>query len=172
MNIVGWREWLTLPELGIPGIKAKVDTGAKTSAIHAFEVDVYKQDDIEYVRFKIHPVFRKKSIEIECVAPLVDRRMVRDSGGHQEERLVIRSTAQLGEFRLEADFTLTSRDDMRFPMLLGRRALESEHLLVDVTKSYVHGRMRIREIQRMLASGEMAEKAPLSAKSKNNEVAS
>jgi len=150
LNIVGWREWLTFPELGIPGIKAKVDTGAKTSAIHAFEAVVYKQDDIEYVKFKIHPVFRKKSVVIECKAPLVDRRNVRDSGGHEEERLVIRSTAHIGKFQLEADFTLTSRDDMRFPMLLGRRALEAEHLLVDVTKSYLHGRIRLREIERML----------------------
>jgi len=151
VNIVGWREWLSFPELGIPGIKAKVDTGAKTSAIHAFEVDVYENNGLEHVRFKIHPIFRKRAIIIECEAPLIDRRVVRDSGGNEEERLVIRSKACLGGFEFETDFTLTSRDDMRFPMLLGRRALAAEHILVDVTKSYVHGRMRVREIERLLA---------------------
>lgn len=152
MNIVGWREWLALPELGIPGIKAKVDTGAKTSAIHAFEVNVFERDGIETVKFKIHPIFRKRAIVIECEAPLIDRRVVRDSGGNEEERLVISTRASLGDFEFQAEFTLTSRDDMRFPMLLGRRALEAENILVDVTKSYIHGRMHTREIERLLAS--------------------
>ena len=143
---------MVLPELGIPGIKAKVDTGARTSAIHAFEVSVFECGGIEIVKFKIHPIFRKRAIEIECEAPLIGRRVVRDSGGNEEERLVISTKASVGEFDFQAEFTLTSRDDMRFPMLLGRRALAAENILVDVTKSYIHGRMHTREIERILAS--------------------
>lgn len=150
VNKVGWREWVKLPELGIPGVKAKIDTGAKTSCLHAFEVEEDIDGDIEIVRFKMHPLRKRRDLIIECVAPLVDRRVVRDSGGHSEERLVIRSRMQLGPVDMAAEFTLTRRDDMLFPMLVGRRALQGANILVDVNKSYVHGRVKSRNYSTLL----------------------
>ncbi len=150
MNVVGWREWVVLPDLGIPGVKAKVDTGAKTSCLHAFNVTTRELDGIAVVDFKIHPLRKRKDIVIECRSPLIDRRIVRDSGGHVEERCVIKSTLQLGEIAIPAEFTLTSRDDMIFPMLLGRRAIEAGKLLVDVTQSYAHGKISVRSYETLI----------------------
>lgn len=149
-GIVGWREWVRLPALGIPAIKAKVDTGAKTSSLHAFEVKLTESEGREFVAFKIHPLRKRHDVVIECQAPLVDRRVVRDSGGHAEERFVVASFMTLGPFELETEFTLTSRDDMIFPMLLGRRAIAAGNMLVDVNQSYVHGRVKVRDYDQML----------------------
>lgn len=150
METVGWREWVQLPELGIPGIKAKVDTGAKTSSLHAFAVRIEHGSEGDRVLFSMHPLRKHKNIVVECNAPLVDQRVVRDSGGHVEERAVIKTRLKLGTFDIEAEFTLTSRDDMIFPMLLGRRAIEAGNLLVDVSQSYVHGRQKIRNYEKRL----------------------
>jgi hypothetical protein len=94
--ILGWREWLALPDLGIPAIKAKIDTGARTSALHAFEIDSFTEGGIEQVRFKIHPIQKRSDIVLVCQAPVVDRRRVSDSGGHREMRFVIRSGITIG----------------------------------------------------------------------------
>ena len=150
MDIVGWREWVQLPGLGIPGIKAKVDTGAKTSSLHAFAVRIEAGPDGNLVYFSMHPLRKHKNIVVECCAPLVDQRVVRDSGGHVEERAVIRTRLQLGPFDIDTEFTLTSRDDMIFPMLLGRRAIESAGVVVDVSQSYVHGRIKTRNYEQKL----------------------
>lgn len=149
--LIGWREWIALPELGIPGIKAKVNTGAKTSCLHAFEVSVRSADEGLMVDFKIHPLRKCKDIVISCSAPLADKRVVRDSGGHTEERLVVSSRLQVGPVDLITEFTLTSRDDMIFPMLLGRRAIQAGGLLVDVNQSYRYGRIKTRQYEKMLA---------------------
>lgn len=151
--LIGWREWIALPELGIPGIKAKVDTGAKTSCLHAFEVGVRSADEGLMVDFKIHPLRKRKDIVISCSAPLADRRVVRDSGGHAEERLVVNSRLQVGPVDIVTEFTLTNRDDMIFPMLLGRRAIQAGGLLVDVNQSYCYGRIKTRQYEKMLAEG-------------------
>lgn len=153
MEVVGWREWIRFPELGIPGIKAKVDTGAKTSSLHAFEVSTEQTEGGEIVVFKIHPLRKRKKTIIECRAPVVDKRVVRDSGGHSEERYVISTRIVLGSLELTTEFTLTSRDDMIFPMLLGRRAIQAGKMLVDVNKSYVHGRMKTRGYEDLLKAG-------------------
>ncbi len=155
MEVVGWREWVRLPDLGIPGIKAKVDTGAKTSSLHAFEVTTEQSESGEIVVFKIHPLRKRKDTIIECRAPIVDRRVVRDSGGHAEERFVINTRILLGPFDLLTEFTLTSRDDMIFPMLLGRRAIAAGKMLVDVNKSYIHGRMKTRGYEDLLKVGSL-----------------
>ena len=141
---------MRLPGLGIPGIKAKVDTGAKTSSLHAFEVTMEQVEGTEFVIFKIHPIRKRKHIVIECRAPVVDKRIVRDSGGHSEERYVINSLLEFGPFSLMTEFTLTSRDGMIFPMLLGRRAIQAGNMLVDVDQSYVHGRIRTRGYENLL----------------------
>lgn len=120
---IGWREWLALPGLGLPAIKAKIDTGARTSALHAWKIEPFSEGGAPWVRFHMHPVQRRTDISIACLAPVVDRRMVRDSGGHAERRYVIESEVELGGQRWAIEITLTDRDTMRFRMLLGRQAI-------------------------------------------------
>lgn len=135
---IGWREWLALPDLGISAIKAKVDTGAKTSAIHAFEVESFQESGTRMVRFKIHPLQKRMDIILTCEAPVADQRMVTDSGGHREMRYVIRSTIILGNISKQIEITLTDRDSMLFRMLLGRSAM-TKTFQVDPARSYLLG---------------------------------
>ena len=138
-SIIGWREWLALPELGIQAIKAKIDTGARTSALHTFNLKPFEKDGILKVSFSIHPLQRRKDVEVDCVADVVDRRRVTSSDGQSEMRYVITTSLFLGQFRWPVDLTLTDRKSMRFRMLLGRVAI-SDHLVVDPAKSYLCGK--------------------------------
>ena len=135
-NILGWREWVALPDLGITRIKAKVDTGARTSALHAFEVNLDESGDQKIVRFKIHPKQRDLDTVIECKAPLLDEREVRDSGGHEEMRYVIETRIAIGQSIHTAEVTLTNRDSMGFRMLIGRTTMNG-HYLVDPGQSFL-----------------------------------
>lgn len=135
---LGWREWLRLPDLGIDRIKAKVDTGARTSALHAFKASTYESDGVEYVEFHIHPLQRNDRKVIVSHAPIADRRVVSDSGGHKEERIVIVSPIQIGPYQWPIELTLTTRDSMRFRMLLGRTAITGR-AVVDCAQSYLVG---------------------------------
>jgi hypothetical protein len=136
---LGWREWLSLPDLGIDRIKAKVDTGARTSALHAFEVSDFTKNGKSFVRFKIHPLQRNNDKVVECVAAVIDRRLVSDSGGHKEHRWVIQSDIHIGAEIWPSEITLTSRDTMLFRMLLGRTAL-SNRAVVNPACSYLLGK--------------------------------
>lgn len=130
---VGWREWLSLPELGIPAIKAKIDTGARTSALHAWKVEPFTRAGAPWVRFSLHPLQRDTELSIVCTAPVHDRRVVSDSGGHRERRYVIESAVAIGDHHRRIEMTLTDRDTMLFRMLLGRQAMRGLRVLPDAS---------------------------------------
>jgi hypothetical protein len=140
---LGWREWVALPDLDLPAFKVKVDTGARTSAIHAHNVERYSENGIKMVSFSVLPVQRKQSIVRRCSAPLVDIRDVTDSGGHTETRHVIATRLELAGVTKEIEITLTERRDMLFRMLLGRTAL-AEDFLVNPALSFTCGRRSTR----------------------------
>jgi hypothetical protein len=135
-TIIGWREWVSLPELGIENIKAKVDTGARTSALHAFDLDVINKNGKRTVKFKMHPLQDNNEYVVECQADVIDERNVTDSGGHKERRLVIKTMVEIGDKRLPIEMTLTDRDTMKFRMLLGRTSLK-RNFVVEPGKSYL-----------------------------------
>lgn len=141
--VLGWREWLGFPELGIPQIKAKVDTGARTSCLHAFLVEPFERNGVAWVRFGIHPQQRNTVEEVRCEALIKDQRTVRDSGGHEEQRFVIETLATIGTKEHRIEVTLTDRDSMKFRFLLGRTALRG-HYVVDSGRSYVQGKRKTR----------------------------
>jgi len=135
---LGWREWLALPALDLPYIKCKVDTGARTSALHTYFLEPFEERGMRMVRFGVHPVQGRSDVFRECTAEVVDQRPVTDSGGHSEQRLVIRTPVQLGQQQWPIEITLTSRDNMRFRMLLGRTAINGR-FVVDPAASYLQG---------------------------------
>lgn len=145
---LGWREWLALPDLGIDFVKAKVDTGARTSALHAFYLEAFTRDDAPWVRFGIHPQQGSTDQVVHCEAAVLDRRPVTDSGGHREERFVIETTIVLGSHRVKAEVTLTDRENMRFRMLLGRTAMRG-CFRVDPGRSYLVGVKPARKLKKL-----------------------
>ncbi len=140
-RIIGWREWLAIPTLGIDRIKAKIDTGARTSALHAYDLESFSEDGAPWVRFKVHPVQRSKKQGMTCAAPVVDQRDVTSSTGHTDTRYVIEVEISLGGESWPIEISLADRDEMGFRMLLGRTAVEGR-MIVDPDRSYVMGRSR------------------------------
>src|SRR5690606_11748064 len=138
LETLGWREWIKLVDFADCDIKAKVDTGAKTSALHAYYVTPFERDGRLGVRFGMQPLQDTNSEELMCEAPVKDQRRVRDSGGHLELRFVIEARLRINGHTFVAEVTLTDRENMRFRMLLGRGALKNLYL-VDSSKSFLLG---------------------------------
>jgi len=146
-TMLGWREWVSLPDLGIESIKAKVDTGARTSALHTFELETFSESGIAMVRFRIHPDQHDLTIIKECTATLLDKRNVTDSGGHTELRPVISTPIRLGNITKEIEMTLTNRENMKFRMLLGRTAMHGS-FTVDPEASYLLGKPESAQLEK------------------------
>ncbi|MEQ9406820.1 MAG: ATP-dependent zinc protease [Fuerstiella sp.] len=136
--VIGWREWLRLPDLGIRHVKAKIDTGARSSSLHAFDIKPFDQDGKVRVRFSVHPLQRSSRQTIKCEADVLEFRSVRSSTGHAQKRPVIVTTVEaLGQI-WPIEVTLANRDAMGFRMLLGREAVRGR-FLVDAGKSFYSG---------------------------------
>jgi hypothetical protein len=135
--LIGWREWLSLPQLGLPAVKAKIDTGARSSSLHVASLVTFMRDGRTWLRFAVSPRRRGGKL-VECEAPASDRRDVTDSGGHTTQRWFVRTEIVLAGTRFDAEVNLTNRGDMLFPMLLGRTALRGR-FRVDPQLSYVCG---------------------------------
>jgi hypothetical protein len=145
-EVIGWREWVQLPDLGVFETKAKVDTGADSSSLHAFNVQRFEKDGEDYVRFEVHPKQRSRKPTIQCEAPLAMDKKVKNPGGRSELRPVIRTKIVVAGVELDALVNLTSRDEMGFRMLLGRRTVRSK-FVIDPGRSYLGPRPRREEEQ-------------------------
>lgn len=140
-TVLGWREWVAIPELGVPWIKAKIDTGARSCAIHAFDIEESWDSPTPLVRFTIHPWQRTTEDAVTVTRPILDRRAVRSSSGHTEERIAVAVDVRVVGRTVPVALTLAARDQMGFRMLIGREALE-QAFLVDPAHSYLGGRPR------------------------------
>ncbi len=136
--ILGSEEWCSFPELGIPAIKARVDSGAKTSALHAINIVPFMKEGVNWVKFDINPIQNNLKTVIHCEALLIDKRIVKSSSGYREQRFVIQTKITIGEDSWAIEMTLTNRDSMGFRMLLGREAM-SGRILVDPEQKYLLG---------------------------------
>jgi hypothetical protein len=139
-HIVGWREWLALPELGIRRLQCKIDTGARTSALHALDLDTFNRAGRPHVRFRLYPLHGDERTSISCSAAISDQRQIRSSNGQLERRYVIVTPMILGQVRQEIEITLADRGPMRFGMLLGRQSLIDGNWLVDPARAFVNDR--------------------------------
>lgn len=139
LKTIGWREWVSFPDLGITHIKAKVDTGARSTCLHVASHQLFERDSKPWVRFTVQPLILNPEIEAQCEAPVLDMREVTDSGGHTQLRPFIQTTMHLAGQEYPLDLSLTNREGMKFRMLLGRVALAG-HFLVDSASSYLLGK--------------------------------
>ncbi|QKE84366.1 ATP-dependent zinc protease [Arthrobacter sp. NEB 688] len=138
-TLAGWREWVSLPTIGVPWVKAKLDTGARSSSIHAFDLEDLERDGERWARFRLQPWQRSDADAVRCECPVLDVREVRSSSGHSEERLVVAMDLVLMGRTVAAEMTLANRDEMGFRMLVGREALR-QGFAVDPGRSYLGGR--------------------------------
>ena len=141
---VGWREWVSLPDLNIDKIKVKVDTGARTSALHATDLEPFEENGKQRIAFTVHPHQRDYETVVRSVADILDQRSVTNSGGQSEHRWTIQTDIVIGTSRWPIAVTLTARHDMRFRMLLGRNAMENR-VCVNPAESFVWGRKRLKQ---------------------------
>lgn len=138
-TLTGWREWVALPDLGVDWIKAKIDTGARTSSLHAFDIVEFDQDGEPWVRFRVKPWQDSQLDAVVVELPVHDRRAVRSSSGHAQQRLVVELLIRLVDREVLAEVTLSNRDEMGFRMLIGREALRQGYS-IDPARSFLGGR--------------------------------
>lgn len=143
---IGWREWVALPVLGVAGVKAKIDTGARSSSLHAFDIEEFQRDERNWVRFQLHPIQKNIVETVSAEAEILEYRRIRSSSGHSETRPVIVTTVYWSEQEWPVELTLTCRDDMGFRMLLGREAIRGR-FVVDAGQSWFGGKpdLKIRK---------------------------
>ncbi len=139
--VLGWREWVSMPQLGLPAIKAKIDTGARTSALHAFSIETFGPEHQPKVRFGVHPVEDRGDIEVYCTAKVIDRRQVISSNGQSELRYIIRTPIKIGDREWPIEISLSNRETMAHRMLLGRTALEAQEAVVEPWAEYKQTRL-------------------------------
>jgi hypothetical protein len=135
---IGWREWVGLPDLRVDAIKAKIDTGARTSALHAYRLEPFRRGGALWIRFELHPMQRSEKMKVACEARAIDERTVRNSGGGVERRYIIVTLLKLGDQSWPIELALANRDQMGFRMLLGRTALQGR-ALIEPGRSYLFG---------------------------------
>lgn len=140
---VGWREWAGLPDLGVGAVKAKIDTGARTSALHAYRIEPFRRAGALWLRFELNPIQRSHAMQVCCEAPAVGERTIRNTGGGIERRYIISTLLKLGEAAWTIELALTNRDHMGFRMLLGRTALDGR-VVIEPGRSFLLGRMSSR----------------------------
>lgn len=139
MLIVGWREWVSLPDLDLPEIKAKMDTGAKTSSLHAVNIEEFIRNGCDYVRFEVHTDQEYRSVTKLCEARVLAKRIVKSTRGEREKRPFIRTTLSMGDRHMEIELNLTNREHMGVPILIGREAM-IPGILVNPSKRFLLGR--------------------------------
>lgn len=141
-TLIGWREWVEFPELGIDKVKAKIDTGARTSTLHAFDIKAFETGSGKWrVKFQVHPTQRNNNYVLHCEADMLDKRNVRNSGGDVEHRYIIKTILYMGMNAWPIELTLTNRDAMGFRLLLGRTALNNR-FLINPNKSFLISKIR------------------------------
>jgi hypothetical protein len=157
---IGWREWVALPDLRVDAIKAKVDTGARTSVLHAYRIEPFWRRSVLWLRFELNPIQRSEEMKVVCEARAIDERAVRNSGGGVERRYIITTLLKLGDVAWSIELALANRDQMGFRMLLGRTALQGR-ALIEPGRSYLLGTAppRLRR-QRSRASSQASKKLP------------
>jgi ribosomal protein S6--L-glutamate ligase len=143
---VGWQEWCALSKFGIGAIKAKMDTGAKTSAIHAFDIKPFKHHGTLHVSFALCPLQANQHVVRVCSAEVVDQRWIMSSNGHKENRYVIQTPISLADKTWNIELTLSDRDPLKFRLLLGRTAL-AERLVIDPSKKLCLGKLTTEQLQ-------------------------
>ena len=151
MNVVGSVEWCRFQKLGVPAVKARVDSGAKTSTIQANRIKTFIKDGQEWVKFEINPIQDNRSIVISCEERVTGRKLIKNTSGISEERLVFQTSMKLGEQIFNVDLTLANRDSMEFRMLLGRDAFKDK-FLVDVSREFAQGEISDEELTRLYRS--------------------
>lgn len=138
-TVIGWREWVALPDLGGAVVRAKIDTGARTASLHAFGLELFDKNGKEFARFAIHPDHRSPGPAVIVETPVLGHRLVRNPGGRAEERPVIKTKLVIGTHRFVTELNLTRRDNMGMAMLLGRQTVR-RRFVVDPGRSYLIGR--------------------------------
>lgn len=146
--MIGSCEWCAFPELDIPAVKARVDSGAKTSCLHAFDIQPYEKNGVTWVRFEVHPLQKNQRISFAREAEVVDRRKVKSSSGEVENRYVIASMLKIGEFAWPVELTLTNRDSMGYRMLLGREAMRGK-VIIDPDETYLLGKISQAKLEKL-----------------------